>query len=139
VCSQPHFPAKKKVDRSTQRSASPNFLNQNNIRTKDEKLKPNQEKTELPGWEWPPTKFSFHFNKSNLIPGTHAPEKSPNSKCQSAKNTFKIRRSKRALTERPWRGTRPSSSPAFLHTTRSTKAKTNQNTVTAPTHFEKRN
>ena len=48
---------------------------------------------------------------------------------------FKIR-SKRALTGGPWRGTRPSSSPAFLRTTRSTKANTNQSAITATTHSE---
>jgi hypothetical protein len=45
----------------------------------------------------------------------------------------KIRRN-RELTGGPWRGTRPSSSPAFLHTTRSTKSNTNQNAITSPTH-----
>ena len=44
--------------------------------------------------------------------------------------------SKRALTGGPWRGTRPSSSPAFLRTTRSAKTNTNQNAITAPTHSE---
>ena len=45
---------------------------------------------------------------------------------------YKIR-SKRALTGGPWRGTRPSSCPPTLRTTRSTKAtNTNQNTITAP-------
>jgi hypothetical protein len=46
---------------------------------------------------------------------------------------FKICRN-RELTGGPWRGTRPSSSPAFLHTTRSANATTNQNAITAPTH-----
>jgi hypothetical protein len=50
---------------------------------------------------------------------------------------YKIR-SKRALTGGPWRGTRPSSSPPTLRTTRSTKAtNTNQNTITAPAHSER--
>jgi len=44
--------------------------------------------------------------------------------------------SKRALTGGTWRGTRPSSSPAFLRTTRSTKANTNQSAITATTHSE---
>jgi hypothetical protein len=91
----------------------------------------NQEETELS--EWAPTKSHFKETNSNpkLMPLIRLQPQHVNIQT----TCYKIR-SNRALTGGPWRGTRPSSSPATLCATRSAKANTNQNNITAPAHSE---